>query len=67
MPPSPGRCDTCTMRSWNPGSAICPRSAQFCGVSSSSDTLDGVSGRHYYARVGGSPPCVNRRILIRPS
>jgi hypothetical protein len=38
-----------------------------CSVSSSSDTLDGVSGRCYYACVGGSPPRANRKIQIRPS
>jgi hypothetical protein len=50
------------------GSSLILLSGTFrrCSVSSSSDTLDGVSGRCYCARVGGSPPCANREILIRP-
>jgi hypothetical protein len=51
------------------GSSLILPSGTFrrCSVSSSRDTLDGVSGRCYCARVGGSPPCANREILIRPS
>jgi hypothetical protein len=46
------------------GSSLILLSGTFrrCSVSSSSDTLDGVSGRCYCARVGGSPPCANREI-----